>query len=52
MGYNRYFYVAAQGMGSHHVHGTWSALLFHYIEEQDGRLPYRFAPRGNDATQN
>jgi hypothetical protein len=27
------FYIAIQRMGSHHVHGTWPSLLFHYLEE-------------------
>lgn len=25
-------YITMQGMGSHHVHGTWSSLLIHYLE--------------------
>lgn len=24
-------YVTMQGLGSHHVHGTWSSLLLHYL---------------------
>ena len=25
-------YVIMQGLGSHHVHGTWSSLLLHYLK--------------------
>ena len=33
-------------MGSHHIHGTWPSLLFHYLEKSGEG----FAPRGNDAS--
>ena len=25
-------YLVNQGLGSHEVHGTWSDLMFHYLE--------------------
>jgi hypothetical protein len=48
LGYGRRWYIVGQRMGSHHIHGTWSSLLFHYLEEQEGKQPFRFAPRGHD----
>ena len=33
--HDRLTYVIAQGMGSHHVHGTWSSLLLHYLKVND-----------------
>lgn len=48
VGYDRLFYVATQKMGSHHVHGTWPSLLFHYLSRnEEGRL-YKFGPRDHD----
>ncbi len=42
LGYERLTYVIAQRMGSHHIHGTWSSLLFHYLEvDQDTHFSLR-----------
>jgi hypothetical protein len=46
LGHDRLFYVVAQRLGSHHVHGTWPSLLFHYIEERDDGSEFAFGPRG------
>jgi hypothetical protein len=27
-----------QKIGSHHIHGTWSSLITHYLQEKDGEL--------------
>ncbi|UQI41827.1 DUF5677 domain-containing protein [Vreelandella venusta] len=35
LGHERLMYVVAQGLGSHHVHGTWPSLLLHYLEVDD-----------------
>jgi hypothetical protein len=43
LGYDRLFYVVAQRIGSHHVHGTWPSLLFHYLDKV--AEPHSFAPR-------
>lgn len=48
LGHDRLFYVVAQRLGSHHVHGTWSSLLFHYIEKRDDDSEFAFGPRGHD----
>lgn len=48
IGFDRLLYVTAQRIGSHHVHGTWPSLIYHYLEEKDGRDPFKFAPRGHD----
>ena len=32
LGYDRLLYIVAQKIGSHYIHGTWPALLFHYLE--------------------
>jgi hypothetical protein len=45
-GFHRTMYVALYRMGSHHIHGTWPSLLFHYLEK-DGS---GFSPRGNDSS--
>ena len=37
-------YLVGQKIGSHHVHGTWPSLRFHYLEERDGVL----GPRDHD----
>lgn len=44
IGHDRIMYIVGQKMGSHHVHGTWPALVSHYLEERDGLL----GPRGDD----
>lgn len=48
LGYGRRLYIVGQRIGSHHVHGTWSSLLLHYLEEREGEQQFRFAPRGHD----
>jgi hypothetical protein len=32
LGHQRFFYTAGQRISSHHVHGTWVGLRYHYIE--------------------
>ncbi len=48
LGFPRLVYVALYRMGSHHVHGTWPSLLFHYLDESD--VLDVFEPRGNNAS--
>ena len=52
IGYNRLTYIAAQKVGSHHIHGTWPSLLFHYLEEREaieGKPELtKFQPRGHN----
>lgn len=31
LGHHRTIYVTGQKIGSHHVHGTWSSIQFHYL---------------------
>ncbi|MBN2572104.1 MAG: hypothetical protein JXA68_08250 [Ignavibacteriales bacterium] len=31
-------YTVIQRLGSHHVHGTWTSLLTHYLDEDNGEL--------------
>lgn len=34
---DRLMYIVGQKLGSHHVHGTWPSLLFHYLDrDEDG----------------
>jgi hypothetical protein len=47
LGDSRLTYVVSQRMGSHHVHGTWSSLLLHYLDEKDGEA-FQFLPRDAD----
>lgn len=47
-GLSRLSYVVSQRLGSHHVHGTWPSLLFHYLEEKEGAAGVRFALRDHD----
>ena len=47
IGFNRLMYVVGQRLGSHHVHGTWSSLLFHYLEESPAGSR-EFVPRGHE----
>jgi hypothetical protein len=53
-GHDRLMYIVAQKIGSHHVHGTWSSLLIHYLEEREaeaGRPELTtFQPRGHDCS--
>ena len=48
LGHDRLLYVVAQKLGSHHVHGTWPSLVFHYIERQSGNSEFEFEPRGHN----
>jgi hypothetical protein len=48
LGYDRLLYVVAQRIGSHHIHGTWPSLLFHYLEERDEIAGFVFGPRASD----
>lgn len=32
---DRLMYIVGQKIGSHHVHGTWPSLLFHYLDRND-----------------
>ncbi|MAI42104.1 MAG: hypothetical protein CMP95_06575 [Gammaproteobacteria bacterium] len=36
IGHDRLAYIVGQKIGSHHVHGTWVSLRFHYLDEEDG----------------
>jgi hypothetical protein len=47
LGLARLQYVVAQRIGSHHVHGTWPSLLFHYLEKQTTDV-LNFEPRGHN----
>jgi Family of unknown function (DUF5677) len=44
LGFDRMLYIVAQKIGSHHIHGTWPALLFHYLEERDKAGAFVFRP--------
>ncbi len=46
---DRTMYVAAQRMGSHHIHGTWPSLLFHYLEESKDD-PQDLVPSGHNSS--
>lgn len=46
LGVRRLIYVAAQKIGSHHVHGTWPSLLFHYLENRENSN-FIFMPSAN-----
>jgi hypothetical protein len=35
LGFDRLLYITGQKIGSHHIHGTWSGLLTHYLEERN-----------------
>lgn len=48
LGHDRLLYVVAQKLGSHHVHGTWPSLIFHYLEREDEGLKFEFVPRGHN----
>jgi hypothetical protein len=49
IGFDRLVYIAAQKIGSHHIHGTWPSLLFHYLEEEPGGSGL-FVPRDHDCS--
>lgn len=40
LGFSDIFYTAIQRMGSHAVHGTWSDLIFNYLQHDDGQRLY------------
>ncbi|MFC1918614.1 DUF5677 domain-containing protein [Chloroflexota bacterium] len=45
VGLSEKFYIATQRMGSHEVHGTWTALRGHYLKQDaDGE----YSPRDHD----
>jgi hypothetical protein len=48
IGYDRLHYVVAQRIGSHHVHGTWTSLLAHYLERHSEHGEHHYRPRGHD----
>jgi Family of unknown function (DUF5677) len=50
IGLDRTIYIAAQRIGSHHIHGTWASLLFHYLEKDSGAGDAGFVPSGNDSS--
>jgi Family of unknown function (DUF5677) len=52
LGFTRIHYVVAQKIGSHHVHGSWPSLLFHYLEEQSEEGTFTFGPRGHNCETN
>ena len=45
LGRDKLAYVVGQKIGSHHVHGTWPSLLFHYLERDDDGT---FRPRDHN----
>ena len=49
IGFDRLVYIAAQKIGSHHIHGTWPSFLFHYLEEEPGGSGL-FVPRDHDCS--
>lgn len=49
IGFDRLAYTVVQKIGSHHIHGTWPSLLFHYLDEDDEH-PGEFGPRGHDCS--
>jgi uncharacterized protein DUF5677 len=51
IGHTRLLYTVAQEIGSHPIHGTWSNLLTHYLEEQDGELRTSYRKHETDRNQ-
>lgn len=45
LGRDKLAYVVGQKIGSHHVHGSWPSLLFHYLERDDDGT---FRPRDHN----
>jgi hypothetical protein len=43
--FNDGVYIAIQRMGSHAMHGTWSELVFNYLQHEGGQ---RFYPRDHE----
>jgi hypothetical protein len=48
LGEEKILYITGQKLGSHHIHGTWPSLLFHYLEERDSAGNFKFGVRGHD----
>lgn len=44
-GRTRLEYTVGQRLGSHHIHGTWVSLLFHYLEKDNSGT---LKPRGHN----
>lgn len=44
IGGDRLMYVIVEKIGSHHIHGTWPSLIFHYLRDHEGEL----TPRDHD----
>jgi hypothetical protein len=52
LGFDRLIYITAQKIGSHHVHGTWTSLLYNYLEERTDNGGLAFGPKdGTDRTR-
>jgi hypothetical protein len=47
LGYDRILYIVAHKIGSHHIHGTWTSLLYHYLEKSENTENFIFAPSGD-----
>jgi hypothetical protein len=45
-------YIVMQGLGSHHIHGTWSSLLLHYLEPNFDTLTLELRDHDCMADQN
>ena len=45
LGLDRLMYIVGQRIGSHHVHGTWPSLRFHYLKENEEGI---LCPRDHD----
>lgn len=48
LGGDRLMYIVGQRIGSHHVHGTWTSLRMHYLEDSDQAGILR--PRDHDCS--
>ncbi len=38
LGFHDMFYLAGQRIGSHHVHGSWPSLIYHYVGMRNGEF--------------
>jgi hypothetical protein len=38
LGFPEMFYLAGQRIGSHHVHGSWPSLIYHYVGLKNGEF--------------
>ena len=47
LGIDRLFYTIGQQIGSHHIHGTWSSLLIHYLQKREIEGEFQFGPKGH-----